>query len=390
MVASALFLLWLWLRSNVSNKNKQYLTIGVILILTTLFGLNYLTSSCVACSGQDTTCSCGGQTWHVVLQTGQTCSSFTDPTYLACKAQGCNAPGSGCGTGYTCQADGTCKSTSGTTSGICGTTKNSCVSGAFSDISDTTTYYRWKCATTTCTKAISTGGSTTPSSSDCKNDCLARGCTSYSVSSGSCVCSSCESPTSICEPGATDIFRCSSSGDVEQKYIRSDCSTYYKLYDNCNGYGCANKECKPKPADPNDPSISCGDGVCNGDENCITCHDDCSCSSDQTCLPTSSSADDRGCVQKTTPTPPAAPYCGDGKCDNGETCVVGDQGCSDCGSCEDLTYCGDGTCQSGEFKDTCPEDCDKPDNTWMWYALGGVFIVIAVLILFIRRGRLRR
>ena len=45
------------------------------------------------------------------------------------------------------------------------------------------------------------------------------------------------------------------------------------------------------------------------------------------------------------------PYCGDGTCNNGETCSF----CpSDCGSC---AYCGDHNCNDGETCATCPGDC---------------------------------
>ncbi len=45
------------------------------------------------------------------------------------------------------------------------------------------------------------------------------------------------------------------------------------------------------------------------------------------------------------------PTCGNGKCDNGETC----QNCAiDCGLCPG---CGDGKCDNGETCSSCPQDC---------------------------------
>jgi len=46
------------------------------------------------------------------------------------------------------------------------------------------------------------------------------------------------------------------------------------------------------------------------------------------------------------------PYCGDGACNNGETCTS----CAgDCGACS--SYCGDSTCDEDESCSTCSDDC---------------------------------
>lgn len=72
----------------------------------------------------------------------------------------------------------------------------------------------------------------------------------------------------------------------------------------------------------------CGDGICNNGETCSICSQDCgSC-------------------------PPLAPYCGDSICNNGETCLTCSQ---DCGACQ--PYCGDDICQSSETCSNCPTDC---------------------------------
>jgi hypothetical protein len=53
----------------------------------------------------------------------------------------------------------------------------------------------------------------------------------------------------------------------------------------------------------------------------------------------------------TAPEGSPPPTCGDGKCDDGETCST----CAlDCGAC---STCGDGKCESGETCSNCPMDC---------------------------------
>jgi hypothetical protein len=48
------------------------------------------------------------------------------------------------------------------------------------------------------------------------------------------------------------------------------------------------------------------------------------------------------------------PYCGDGSCNNGETC----SSCSaDCGACPPVQYCGNGVCDGSENNINCPQDC---------------------------------
>jgi hypothetical protein len=63
----------------------------------------------------------------------------------------------------------------------------------------------------------------------------------------------------------------------------------------------------------------CGNGQCQGGENCANCPQDCGA------------------------------CCGNGACDNGENCAS----CSkDCGGC-----CGNGACDNGENCETCSQDC---------------------------------
>jgi hypothetical protein len=69
----------------------------------------------------------------------------------------------------------------------------------------------------------------------------------------------------------------------------------------------------------------CGDGVCDDGETCSSCPRDCG----------------------------LCPGCPDGKCDDGETCAS----CApDCGVCP---RCGDHVCEPTEDCYSCPEDCGK-------------------------------
>ena len=163
------------------------------------------------------------------------------------------------------------------------------------------------------------------------------------------------------------------------------------------------------------PEPFCGDGICDPDETCASCAQDCG-----TC-------------------PPPPPTCGDGTCNGDETC----ESCpTDCGACvecvvdEDcpvplqgdelgtwtcesgtcqwnptpLPSCGDGICQAfsqGESCLNCPGDCgcpigetcnvndpmadykgcvmgggggDEPDYL-IWALIGGILVVIALIII---------
>src|SRR4030043_278722 len=131
------------------------------------------------------------------------------------------------------------------------------------------------------------------------------------------------------------------------------------------------------------PTPFCGDGSCNGNENCSICVNDCgacpitpfcgdgTCDVNENC---SICSDDCGSC-------PIVPYCGDGSCNNNENCSTcssdcgtcpiiptcrdgtcnGNENCStcasDCGSCPAVLFCGDGTCNNNENCSTCSSDC---------------------------------
>jgi len=72
----------------------------------------------------------------------------------------------------------------------------------------------------------------------------------------------------------------------------------------------------------------CGNELCDGNENCETCPDDCGCEEPEACI-------DQSCTT-----------CGNGVCENAEI-----------GSCKkDCAWCGDGLCEKDE-EGICDEDC---------------------------------
>jgi hypothetical protein len=102
------------------------------------------------------------------------------------------------------------------------------------------------------------------------------------------------------------------------------------LPDNMEGPG-DDTESPPETTTPPDipgeavPVLSCGDGTCDGGEDCLTCPDDCG---------------------------ECPPFCGNGTCDEGEDCST----CpGDCGECP--PGCGDGQCIGNESCSSCPDDC---------------------------------
>jgi hypothetical protein len=104
-----------------------------------------------------------------------------------------------------------------------------------------------------------------------------------------------------------------------------------------------------KTCNDNQTYGKCGDGQCQGNEDCSTCPTDCGfcppecgnlwCEYGESC---DTCSQDCG----------ACPTCGDAVCDFGESCDTCSQ---DCGACP---FCGDGVCSFfDETCDSCPSDC---------------------------------
>jgi len=126
------------------------------------------------------------------------------------------------------------------------------------------------------------------------------------------------------------------------------------------------------------PANYCGDGICNGVENCATCSDCCGPTpppvicGDGSC----NAGAGENCSSCTQDCGSCPPICGNSSCEVGETpgscpadcsgeiCGAGGcntgagENCSNCpGDCGACTGCGDGVCSAGETPATCPSDC---------------------------------
>ena len=117
-----------------------------------------------------------------------------------------------------------------------------------------------------------------------------------------------------------------------------------------------------EPSDGCNPE-HCGDGTCNNEETCESCFRDCGacppeefcgdqvCNNEENCA--SCPMDCGGC--------PPEEFCGDLICNNEESCNSCPQ---DCGDCEIEVYCGDGICNNEETCNSCAPDCGncKPSH----------------------------
>lgn len=115
----------------------------------------------------------------------------------------------------------------------------------------------------------------------------------------------------------------------------------------------------------------CGDGLCNEDEDCVTCPNDCGSCTGNCCEPNDSPGCNvqaaQQCVCTALPecctgnwSQACADYasagcdacCGNGACDDGELCWFCPQ---DCGAC--ASFCGNDSCEPDETCVSCPTDC---------------------------------
>ncbi len=92
-------------------------------------------------------------------------------------------------------------------------------------------------------------------------------------------------------------------------------------------------------------------------ENYFTCSQDCPSGSadgvcdlikDKICDPDCTPGSDPDCIE-----------CGNGKCEEGETCADCPK---DCGACKTEPECGDKACDSGETQENCCTDCGCPED----------------------------
>jgi len=92
----------------------------------------------------------------------------------------------------------------------------------------------------------------------------------------------------------------------------------------------------------------CGDGACNGGEDCAACPGDCACGCGRAC-------EGGACVA----TACVGRVCGDDGCGGSCGACAEHEACVD-GACVLQPFCGDGVCNGNEACDTCEADCDCP------------------------------
>ena len=174
-------------------------------------------------------------------------------------------------------------------------------------------------------------------------------------------CKSNNCDKSICCPAGVICCKSDSGCPAGSFCKATDSGCYYKRNDGvscsrvgqCKGGYCVQAKCSSEPAP------YCGDGNCQGSENCSNCAADCSCYSSECCSLGSSNTDSRGCVDSGD-TMSGGKVCCSGKAHSGNCCTNGDCNsgyeCSDY-QCEKMVVCGDGSCDSGENCSDCKKDC---------------------------------
>lgn len=324
-------------------------------------------------------------------EAGESCSSCS---------QDCGVCPSVCGDG-SCNGNESCSSCAldcGSCLAVCGNSK--CESGeSCSSCSQDCGVCTSRCGDGSC------NGNETCSS--CSTDC---GSCPIVCGNGKCesgeTCSSCAQDCGIC---TTFFCQDNDATTPSDFYVKSSCADAEGTHDDycetatlvrdwyCSGtwdgtkwlnqycapggyacpYGCKDGACLTQQP----VGSYCGDGRCNGNENCSTCSSDCG-----TCSSSSYCQDNEVSKRKTQPSPPYTKgtcvdaqgshvdYCDadgvakdwyctggtwngtkmiDGYCTTGG--YVCSYGCQD-GACI-LPVCGNGNCETGESCSTCPADC---------------------------------
>ncbi len=195
--------------------------------------------------------------------------------------------------------------------------------------------------------------------SSCAQDC---GCNGGDI----CCSGSCIAPTCISNPDCSDGDSCTTDTCNNPGTCSSSCSNP-PITSCINSDGCCPGGCTI--LNDNDCEAVCGDGSCNGTENCSTCAQDCSCIGDDICC--SGSCVEADCSQNSECDDSDA--CTTNTCSNAGTCsaectfpeitfCVNSDGCcpSGCTTGNDndcSAECGDGTCNGAENCESCSADC---------------------------------
>jgi Flp pilus assembly pilin Flp len=255
------------------------------------------------------------------------------------------------------------------------------------------------CGNNNCETTLGETCSTCPA--DCtQTPCCGNGTCEAGETCGSCPgdCGSC-CGNGICEPGETtascpaDCYcwngTCDSGEDCSScPGDCGECCNYNGICESAIGESCAN--CADCPAEfyccgdgwcdsyngetnaicPGD--CYCGNNVCEPDENCVSCPNDCTscCNQDgvcdsgvgETCINCVSDCPGTPCTDDCPPpeqmvVPGYHPYCcGDGEC---ESFWTDEETCMNCQTdCTNPICCGDGACiLPVECKSNCPADC---------------------------------
>jgi len=202
---------------------------------------------------------------------------------------------------------------------------------------------------------------------ECTGDCC--------ESNGTPGCEDTELTACVC---GLDDYCCSSAwDDVCVGEAIADCGAVCGPAECGDGTCNGDEDCETCPEDCEECPGDCGDGDCGEEENCYACPEDCGectgdccesngtpgcedadltacvCELDGYCC---SSEWDGICVQQAMADcdAPCGPFCGDGLCDDTEDCETCPEDCDECPG-----DCGNGDCGEEENCHTCPDDCGE-------------------------------